>query len=475
MIGCRLLQFSDNMQKTIIIIILNIIMVGMLRAKPSDTVHTDNYGVIEKIIGNIIRPEYINKNDQKNSNITKETFPGKQKAPVGNPSKTIDISKTHTEKKGTNSFYYYVIGGLVFIITVFVLRKRKSRLLGAKVLDKTEGSNALQKEYSPQQESGIQIDSSSIVTIEEMGHEDKTEDAKKTEKAEGSSSAVNSDDWIVVGASVQGIGHIDMEIPCQDSHAYEYLSGGWGIAIVSDGAGSAKLSHKGSAAVVARAIFHFKSLIMQEGWIEKNILPSEGEWMRLSYRVLKQVHGEICALSQRLECEPKDLNATIIVVIHSPLGLLSVHVGDGRAGYKDLDGNWHTLITPHKGEEANQTIFMMSEFWHIPFYEMSGVMVPESIVLQQPVSAFTLMSDGCESTSWLCNQYNEETGKYFDPNVPYVKFFDSLLETLLSFHEDNIPIEERKEKWFNFIKSGNKSFVKETDDKTMILALNNKR
>ena len=34
---------------------------------------------------------------------------------------------------------------------------------------------------------------------------------------------------------------------------------------------------------------------------------------------------------------------------------------------------------------------------------------------------------------------------------------------------DKLPLEERKEKWYKFIKEGNKSFVKETDDKTMIL------
>ena len=287
----------------------------------------------------------------------------------------------------------------------------------------------------------------------------------------GKCTAIDADNWIVVGASVQGNGHVTMDVPCQDNHAYEYLSDGWGIAITSDGAGSAKLSHKGSAAVVSRAMVHFKDLIVQQGWKDNNTLPSDGEWMKLSYKTLKLVHDEISALAKHVDCEPKDLSATIIVVVHSPKGLLVVHVGDGRAGYKDMEGNWRPLIVPHKGEEANQTIFLQSGFWNIPFYEMSGVTVPESLVLPVPVAAFTLMSDGCESTSWLCNQYNEDTGKYYDPNVPYAKFFDSLTDTLRSFREDQIPLAERSRKWYGFIKSGNKSLVKETDDKTMILAI----
>lgn len=285
----------------------------------------------------------------------------------------------------------------------------------------------------------------------------------------GKSTAVDADEWIIVGASVQGNGHISMDLPCQDSHAYEYIRDGWGIAITSDGAGSAKLSHIGSAASAARAMVHFKDLIEKERWIEKGTLPSDIEWMKMSYQVLKTVRNELELLAKNNKCDIKDLSATIIVIIHSPIGLLSVHIGDGRAGYKDMNGEWHSLITPHKGEEANQTIFIPSDFWNIQFYEMSGVTVPESRIVREQVSAFTLMSDGCEGTSWLWNQYNESKGKYYDPNMPHRTFFDSLLETLQLFRKEKTPLEERKEKWYNFIKEGNKSFMKETDDKTMIL------
>lgn len=292
----------------------------------------------------------------------------------------------------------------------------------------------------------------------------------KIKPEEGKAFALDVDDWILVGASVQGNGHIKMNMPCQDNHGYEYLYDGWGIAVTSDGAGSARLSHVGSAAVVARTLVHFKALVEKKEWKKYNILPSDIEWMKDSYRTLKTIHDEVAALAKHNECEPQDLNATVIVVIHTPMGLLVVHVGDGRAGYRDMKNNWHKLITPHKGEEANQTIFLESGFWNRQFFEMSGVSVPESFVLREPVSAFTLMSDGCESTSWLCNQFNEETGKYYDPNMPYDKFFNSLTETLQSFRDNKTPLNEREEKWYNFIKEGNKAFIKETDDKTMILA-----
>ena len=225
--------------------------------------------------------------------------------------------------------------------------------------------------------------------------------------------AEDADEWIIVGASVQGNGHIATNTPCQDNNKYEYLGNGWGIAITSDGAGSAKNSHVGSGIVVNRAMIHFKNLIKKEEWIKKDKLPTEVRWTKLSYQVLKLVHDELESFAKTKECDFKSLSATVIVVIHSPTGLLVTHVGDGRAGYKDMDGEWHSMITPHKGEEANQTIFLSSEFWNIPFYEMSGVMVPEARIIKEKVQAFTLMSDGCENTSWKFNQYDESTEKYY--------------------------------------------------------------
>ena len=288
-------------------------------------------------------------------------------------------------------------------------------------------------------------------------------------KASFNTFSEDAGEWIVVGASVQGNGHISMGLPCQDSCGYKYLQDGWGIAVTSDGAGSAKNSQVGSAIAVQRAIFHFEDLIRKEEWITKNALPTELQWMKLSYKCLKLIHDEIEAFSKQKNVEFKSLSSTIIVVIHTPLGLLVCHIGDGRAGYMDLEGQWHSMITPHKGEEANQTIFIPSEFWNIPFYEMSGADVPEARIITGKVSAFTLMSDGCESTSWQCNHFNEATGKFYDPNIPHMPFFESVVETLKSFRKDGISNEERKNKWAAFIKEGNKSFIKESDDKTMIV------
>lgn len=286
-----------------------------------------------------------------------------------------------------------------------------------------------------------------------------------------SSFATDESNWAVVGTSVIGNSHISMKLPCQDNCKYESLGDGWGIAVISDGAGSAKRSEIGSKIVVERVVEHLKKLIEKEGWKSKNILPTDAIWMQQAYSVLNNVSKEIASFGKAKGIEYKDMSATVIALIHTPNGLLSVHIGDGRAGYRDMNGGWKSVVTPHKGEEANQTIFITSEFWSHPNYVMSDVFVPECVVIREPISAFTLMSDGCEHTTWLCNQFDEKTQKYYDPNTPYAEFFDGLCETILNFHKDNTPLDERTAKWEKFIVSGNKKFKIESDDKTLVLGV----
>lgn len=281
--------------------------------------------------------------------------------------------------------------------------------------------------------------------------------------------AIENNEWIIVGASIIGRGHIESNMPCQDSNSYANLGNGWGIAITSDGAGSAKHSHVGSKIVVTRAKSYFEQLILNSSWYKNNILPDDITWSKAAFKALKAVRDDMQKFAEEKQAKLESFAATVIVVVHTPMGLLVAHIGDGRAGYQDKSGTWHSLITPHKGEEANQTIFITSDFWNIPFYEMSGVSVPETRVIRESAKSFVLMSDGCEHTSWDCNLYDADKGIYYDPNTPHVAFFNPLIETLKEHRKEQLPFIDRSEKWSNYLDRGNKSFIKETDDKTMIL------
>lgn len=278
--------------------------------------------------------------------------------------------------------------------------------------------------------------------------------------------AESHDCWMVVGTSVIGNSHILSGLPCQDNNRYVYIKNGWGIAITSDGAGSAKHSDIGSRIIVERGAHYFQSIIEQKQWIEKNVLPTEAEWTSMAYVALKAIRKDLEKFAVTKKLELGSLSATIIVVIHTPSGFLVTHVGDGRAGYKDETGEWKALLTPHKGDEANQTIFLTNNFWDYPYYVMSGVMVPESHVVRCHPVAFTLMSDGCEDAAWQCNMKNETTGVFCDPNKPFDRFFNPLVANL-----SRDDISDLKTRWVRFIEKGNESFKSESDDKTMILGV----
>ena len=282
--------------------------------------------------------------------------------------------------------------------------------------------------------------------------------------------SVDADNCVVIGASVRGKGHVQADLPCQDSCKYTYLGRGWGIAVVSDGAGSASKSQVGSKIVVERATGHFTEVIKELEWMERNMLPTNEDWAQIAYSVLRRVHDDMAYFAREKHVELKELGATAIVMIHSPLGLLVTHVGDGRAGYRNYDGEWLPIIVPHKGEEANQTIFITSKFWDRPAFRLSGRLIPESIVIREKVTGFTLMSDGCENTSWLVSRLDKESGRVYDPNRPFPRFFDSVTGTLLRYHNENVDGDERAEAWRSFLDTG-KAFSNETDDKTLILGI----
>ena len=386
-----------------------------------------------------------------------------------------ELKNAQEEAKSAQKKLEVVLMLIIFVLIILILIHRRKK-------KKMTVESESQKEFRMKQEKEIEV----------VGQEEKKTDTSAAEKEisvdVGSDKGKNTNPplepivpptsvtstakWVIVGASVKGNGHIQSNMPCQDNHMFESLNNGWGIAIVSDGAGSAAHSELGSKIVVSRGIFHFKNLIEKERWIAKQSLPTDIEWFQKSYAVLKDIRNDVMMVAQKNNIDVKSLSATCLVVIYSPFGLLTVHIGDGRMGYKSMSGEWKSMMTPHKGEEANQTIFLVSDFWSIPNYEMSGVLVPECRVIRENVKAFALMSDGCENTAWLCSALNSNTGKYEDRNLPFDKFFNPLEETLLTFDKNSILEEERQSKWYKFIESGTSGFTKEQDDKTMIYAIN---
>lgn len=292
-----------------------------------------------------------------------------------------------------------------------------------------------------------------------------------------STSPIKSELWTVLHTSEIGKSHLKAtpQIPCQDSHAVKHLNDGWGIAVVCDGAGSAKHSDKGSSFVAKEAVQLFAHIIEENKWIEQEVLPPEIGWKKLCFKALQKLCYDLQEHAKEIEVNFKDLACTIIVLIYTPKGILYTHIGDGRAGYRTSNGEWKGLINPHKGEEDNHTIFLTTSAWWKGDLEMKGIEVPQSGVIANTSTAFTLMSDGCEQHVFEIGYFDEKQKKVIPKNTPYKKLFESLITQIVSLEKEGKSFAQVQEKWSKFVKEGTVGLKNELDDKTLIIGLRNER
>lgn len=315
----------------------------------------------------------------------------------------------------------------------------------------------------------------------------------------------------VAGLSIQGRSHIQDGTECQDYHYFENLGEGWLLAIVSDGAGSAREAARGSKANCELASQMIKRLLAVKKWKETSYFPSEKEWhieIANIFEIIQAVINKSAAsqaASYKKEQEEKieklkadlqrsqgkekaqitetikkseknaaqilqgrDFNATLIVLLKSPKGMMTAHIGDGRMGYLSNNCEWHSLMTPHKGDEASSTVFIPSNWnrqMEIPAFMMKGAYLPDTRVVEEIPKAFVLMSDGCESFSWNCTAYDHEKRIYYDRNTPFDRFLNPLIDYLNKVSDLN----QRVDDMIDIINIGTVGGKREMDDRTMLL------
>ena len=276
-----------------------------------------------------------------------------------------------------------------------------------------------------------------------------------------------SSSWVVAYASIIGNGHIAADLPCQDSCTHKRFNDTWGIAVVADGAGSASHSDEGSNFVARNTAHCFEEVLARKTWNSVEELPSEEEWRKEALNALQIVRQRLKQYADNKELDYASLACTVLVALYSPFGILTTHIGDGRAAYSTAPDDWKALIEPFRGNEVNETVFITSGIW-----TTEGVAkYVASTIIKAPIRAFALLSDGCENGSFEVNVLDEEQKKYHDPNRPYVRFFEPNVQGLLQLHKEQKSQEEINTIWGGFLTNGNKSFKHETDDKTMILGI----
>jgi len=277
----------------------------------------------------------------------------------------------------------------------------------------------------------------------------------------------NKSNWVVAYASVIGNGHIVHNIPCQDNCAHLRINDTWSVAVVCDGAGSAKFSHIGSDFVSRNTAHCLQEIIVRREWNNATALPTEDEWREEALKAMQIVMQRLVTFAKEKEYNFPDLACTVLATIYAPFGLLTVHIGDGRAAYSTKPGEWDALITPFRGDEANETVFITSGIW-----------TPEGVktfistnVKTGNIRAFALTSDGCEKGTFEVNIYDEVTQKYQDLNKPFIRFFEPNVHGLRKLYQENKTQDEINQLWTQFVTDGTAAFKHEIDDKTLILVV----
>lgn len=227
--------------------------------------------------------------------------------------------------------------------------------------------------------------------------------------------------WQVYGASSIGKSHIDSSLPNQDSIYLQKTEKGM-VAVVCDGAGSAKFSQAGAAFFSQSIGKMLLSLNVSRSVSHSGIALDLGQ---LTQQIIEQLSQIRLDLQSQLPAESslRDYHTTFTgLLIHSNHQALLVQIGDSplitsqfvvRHPHIDYFTNLQVYGDDSKNEYVNETHFITQDNWQ-------SFLRVEPIDLSQ-VDCLALMSDGCADLVF--------EGASVTPKI-YRPFFGNLLFNL---------------------------------------------
>jgi len=180
--------------------------------------------------------------------------------------------------------------------------------------------------------------------------------------------------WKTFALTFRGRLHIKEGQPCQDS-VYSHSSKDYAVVALSDGAGSAALSHIGSRITVNTFANYLKTNF------DKLYEEEDGH-----LKVIERINRNLKRHAQRTNAPLRDYSSTLIGVAIKDNRFFFMHVGDGVAGFEDREGI-KVLSTGAQGEFINETYFVTSP-------NVKEVMIVQKGEVLGGVRSFFVLSDG---------------------------------------------------------------------------------
>jgi len=156
--------------------------------------------------------------------------------------------------------------------------------------------------------------------------------------------------WRVTAASVPGSKRTSGELG-DDAHAWA-VEGGWLVAAVADGAGSARRSAEGATLAAAFFVEHFAWALAEEPTVSADRLFDSFEATRVALkRLCRRAGGSL-----------NDFATTLCVAVASDTEVWAAQVGDGAVVVQAAEG-YAALASTTRGEFLNETTFLTSPSW----------------------------------------------------------------------------------------------------------------
>jgi serine/threonine protein phosphatase PrpC len=280
----------------------------------------------------------------------------------------------------------------------------------------------------------------------------------------------------ILVSSKRGRSHANVGSFREDDFAFKDLQNDWSIVVVADGAGSARLSRKGSSIACNGVVDFFSQKESVEELLQFDDMLQQyknntGEEIqkKLNHFVYNnlgkaafQVHKKLEAFAENENIPLKDLNSTLIFTLFKKYdvgyALLSFGVGDCPIAVLNKDITEVTLMNwLDVGDFGGGTRFitMPEIFKNEKFATRFGFKLADDF------SYLMMMSDGIYDPKFVV-----------EANLPNIKMWKEFLADLAGKNDDgikvelkanNIEIEQQFSKWMDFWSTGNH------DDRTLAI------